>query len=95
MSDKFETYSIMLRILRVTYEDAYIAVPVTNALMKKKEDGSFELDVDALVSEALRISDAQQVEWQVESSKKEPHPTQMPKPENRKLFDAFYHQSQS
>ena len=90
MSAKPGTHSIMLRIRRVTYEDAYVAVPVTNALMKQKEDGTFGVNVDALVAEALRLSDDQQVEWQVESSQKEPHPTQMPKPENRKLFDVFY-----
>ncbi|MEW6712623.1 MAG: hypothetical protein ACOY0R_09205 [Chloroflexota bacterium] len=90
MSDKAGTHSIMLRIRRITYEDAYVAVPVTDALMRKKEDGSFGLDVDALVVEALRISDDQQVEWQVESSEKEPHPTQKPKPEDRKVHDAFH-----
>lgn len=90
MSAQPETYSIMLRIRRVTYEDAYVAVPVTNALMKQKEDGTFGVNVDALVAEGLRLSDDQQVEWQVESSQKEPHPIQMPKPENRKVFDVFY-----
>lgn len=92
MSDTPKTHSIMLRIRRVTYEDAYVAVPITSALMKEKEDGTIGLDVDAFVAEAVQISDNQQVEWQVESSQKEPHPMQIPKPENRASFDAFYHQ---
>ena len=93
MPDKPETHSVMLRVRRITYEDAYVAVPVTTAIMEKKEDGTYGLNVDALVAEALRISNNQQVDWQVESSQKEPHPIQMPKPENRQIFDAYYHET--
>jgi hypothetical protein len=42
------TYSIALRLRRVTYEDAYIAVPVTDAIVKKAEDGSFRIDPAAM-----------------------------------------------
>ena len=41
MADHAKTFSVMLRVRRVTYEDAYIAVPVTNKLMMEKADGSF------------------------------------------------------
>ena len=93
MDDTSKTYSVALRVRRVTYEDAYVAVPVTTAIMEKKEDGTYGLNVDALVAEALRISNNQQVDWQFESFQKEPHPIQMPKPENRQIFDAYYHET--
>lgn len=93
MSDKAETYSVMLRVRRVTYEDAYVAVPVTEKIMKEKEDGSFGLHIDAFVAEALRISYDPRVEWKIESSQREPHPTQMPKPEDREKFDDYYYET--
>ena len=93
MSDENETHSIMLRVRRITYEDAYVAVLVTDAIMEKKEDGTFGLDVDAFITEALRISNDQRVEWKAESSQTEPHPIQMPKPEDRQKFDSYYYKT--
>jgi hypothetical protein len=75
---------------RVIYEDAYVAVPVTEALMTKKEDGSFGLDTSAFEAEAIRISHDPRVEWQVESSHLELHPTQQPMPDDRRCLDTFY-----
>jgi len=93
MSDNNTSNSIMLRVRRTTYEDAYVAVPVTDKVMETKEDGTFGINFDAFVSEAIRISNNQQVEWQIESSQTEPHHLQTPKPERRQLFDAFYHEN--
>ena len=90
MSEEQNTYSIALRVRRVTFEDAYIAVPVTDAIMKPKEDGTLGIDFEALVAEAIRISNDSRVEWRIESSHLEPHPLQGPKPDDRKSFDAFY-----
>ncbi len=84
------SYSIALRVRRVTYEDAYVAVPVTEAIMKKKEDGKPGIDFEKLVAEGIRISKDSRVEWQVEESKTEPHQIQQAAPEGRKSFDAFY-----
>ncbi len=92
-----ESFSIAIRVRRVTYEDAYVAVPVTDKLMQKKPDGTLQLapdgtahiDPDVLVAEAIRISQDQRVEWKIESSKTEPHPTQQPLPKDRKSFDAI------
>lgn len=84
------TYSIALRLRRVTYEDAYIAVPVTDAVVRPQPDGTFRIDPDALWAEGLRIGKDSRVEWQVESSTTEVHPIQNAAPENRKKLDAFY-----
>ena len=89
MSRDPSTYSVALRVRRVTYEDAYVAVPVTDAIMKMKEDGTPGIDFEKLVAEAIRISKDPRVEWQVEESKTEPHQIQQSPPEGRKSFDAF------
>lgn len=94
MADHAKTFSVMLRVRRVTYEDAYIAVPVTNKLMMEKADGSFGLDSDAFVAEALRMSYDHRVEWIIESSHQEPHPIQIPKPDERHAFDGAAHDTQ-
>jgi hypothetical protein len=41
----------MVRVQRVTYEDAYVTVPITEPIITRKEDETF-----ALVAEAIRIS---------------------------------------
>lgn len=79
--------SVALRLRRTVYEDAYVAVPVTDAVMKKKADGTFGIDFDALAAEAIRIGKDPRVEWKVESSEITAHPTQKPRPENRRSFD--------
>lgn len=90
MSETPKTYSIMMRVRRVIYEDAYIAIPVTDAIMKPKEDGSNGIDMDAFYAEAIRISGDLRVEWQQENITVQSHPIQQPLPEDRTCFDAFY-----
>ncbi|HNT78329.1 MAG TPA: hypothetical protein PKH77_25235 [Anaerolineae bacterium] len=93
MTEETQTYSLMLHVRRVTYEDAYVAVPVTSAIMVEKEGGTFGIDVDAFIAEAIHISSHPQVEWKMESAHVEPHPIQQPLPEDRHSFDAFYENS--
>lgn len=85
-----DTYSIALRLRRVTYEDAYIAVPVTDAVVRPQPDGSLRIDPDALWAEGIRVGQDSRVEWKVESSKTEAHPIQQPPPEGRKKLDTYY-----
>ncbi|PQO25362.1 hypothetical protein C5Y96_23765 [Blastopirellula marina] len=84
------TYSIALRLRRVTCEDAYIAVPVTEAILRPNPDGSMGIDSEALMAEALRIGEDSRVEWQVETISTEPHPIQQAAPADRDSFDAHY-----
>ena len=90
MNEEPQTYSIALRLRRVTFEDAYVSVLVTDAIMQKKEDGSFGLDVDAFIAEAMRMGSDPRVEWKIESTEIEPHPVQGPKPDDRSYFDSYY-----
>jgi hypothetical protein len=50
------TYSIALRLRRITHEDAYIAVPVNDAILEQAEDGSRRINWEAMVAEGIRIS---------------------------------------
>ena len=83
------TYSIALRVRRVTYEDAYIAVPVADAIVRKSEDGSLRVDAEAMCAEGIRISQDSRVEWQIESANTEVHPIQQAAPEWRNSLDTF------
>jgi len=84
-----ETYSIALRLRRITYEDAYIAVPVNDAIVRKAEDGSLRVDSQAMIAEGIRISQDGRVEWQVESTSTEVHPLQQAAPDGRYSFDPW------
>lgn len=84
------TYSIALRVRRIIYEDAYIAVPVTDAITRKAEDGSFRIDPEKMCAEGIRISQDHRVEWQIESTNTEVHPIQQAAPEGRMALDPFY-----
>ena len=90
MSDEAKTFSIALRLRRVIHEDAYVAIPVTDAIIELGEDGKGSINFDALVAEAIRLSADPRVEWKTESCQVEPHPTQQPKPDDRYMFDIFY-----
>jgi len=83
-----ETYSIALRIRRITTEDAYVSVMVTDEILKENADGSSRLDFEKFVAAAIKLGDNPLVEWRVESSHIEPHPTQGPKPDDRRLMDS-------
>ena len=82
---------IVLRLRRVIVEDAYIGVPVTDAIVKAEPepDGSHRLDFDAFVREAIRLSADRRVDWRREDGegRVEVHPTQGPVPDGRTVHD--------
>lgn len=81
------THSVQARVRRVTIEDAFLAVPVTEAVLNEQPDGSFRLNGEAVFREATRIAADLRVPWQAEFIEIVPHPTQCPRPEDRELFD--------
>lgn len=83
-----ENTSIALRVRRVTYEDAYVSVPISDAILKK--DGAKQsINFEAFVAKAIEMSKDKRVEWKVESSNIEAHPTQQQAPPERKRFDGI------
>ncbi len=90
MAEEQKTVSIALRLRRVIFEDAYVAVPVTDAIIQVNEEGRGSIDFDAFVAEAIQISKDTRVEWKSEEMRTEAHPIQGPVPEDRFLFDAYY-----
>jgi hypothetical protein len=87
MSEPPRSYSILARVRRVTYEDAYIVVPVTERILTPRDDGTLGIDTDQFWAEALRLSADPQVTWATESTDVSTHPIQQPLPDNRHPFD--------
>lgn len=50
-------------------------------------DGTYRMDFDAFVREAIRLSEQETVDWAVEEHSVNPHPTQQPVPADRRVFD--------
>ena len=86
MDNENKIYSIVLRVRRVIHEDAYISVPATMEIMKENDNGSFGIDFEKFVVEAINLSKHSNVDWQIETSYVETHPVQSPKPEERQSF---------
>ena len=95
MNEENKTYSIALHLRRVIYEDAYVAVPVTDAIMKPNGDGTGTVDYEAFVAEAVKLGEYPGVDWQVEGAHTEAHPVQGPHPEGRRIFDSHYSQHEA
>jgi hypothetical protein len=85
-----DTYSIQVRLRRTCHEDAFVSVPVTDAIVDRQPDGTGRINPKALVAAAMQISKDPRVEWKRESMETTMHPVQCPLPEGRSSFDAFY-----
>jgi hypothetical protein len=79
----------VIRLRRTTHEDAYVAVPLTDAVMRTEPepDGTYRIDFEAFVREAVRLSATPGVDWRAEEESVAMHPLQGPVPEGRTVFD--------
>ena len=83
---------VVMRLRRVIVEDAYVGVPVTEAIMKPEPepDGTYRIDFDAFKREAIRLSADANVDWRRETdveTRTDIHPMQGPVPDGRVVFD--------
>ena len=71
-----ENYSISVRLQRTTVEEAYVAVPVTRAVMQDEpgEDGSYRLDGKKIFAAAVELGGA--ADWLPEDQQVVVHPIQ-------------------
>lgn len=90
MSEEINMCSVLVRVQKVTYEDAYISVPLVGDVIKINPDNSTEMDMDAFTEQAIRISENEKVAWKIESITTDLHPIQGPKPEDREQFDGYH-----
>ena len=76
-----KTYSISVRVRRVTTEEGYVRVPVTDAVMAdaREPDGKFHLDGQKVFAEAVKISAVLDT-WTVEDREITVHPVQKAPP---------------
>jgi len=75
---------------RVIHEDAYVSLLIDEKVIRLLEDGTSTIDLEKFVAEAIRISAAPGVDWQVESIQTDAHPTQAVRPADRRVMDSFY-----
>ncbi|MGW0908669.1 hypothetical protein [Streptomyces sp. NPDC002853] len=70
------SYSISVRLQRTTVEEAYVSVPVTDALMQEEraEDGSYRLDTQKFVAAAIELQGG--ADWAPEDQQVALHPIQ-------------------
>ena len=82
-----------MRLRRVIVEDAYVGVPVTEAIMKSEPepepDGTYRIDFEAFTREAIRLAADATVDWRREDAemRTDIHPTQGPVPDGRVVHD--------
>ncbi|MEV6898505.1 hypothetical protein [Amycolatopsis sp. NPDC051372] len=74
------TYSISVRLQRTTVEEAYVSVPVSEAVLRDgpEADGSMRLDPEKVMAAAVELGRA--AEWSAEDLRVTPHPIQKPRP---------------
>ena len=89
MNEQPKTTSIVFHLRRVVHQDAFVAVPVTDAIMKLDENGQPSIDWDAFVAQATQLGQHEGADWQVEEMQTAPHPVQCPIPEGRQVLDGF------
>jgi hypothetical protein len=79
------TYSIAVRVRRVTTEDAYVRVPVTDEVMAADldADGHRHLDGGKVMALARRLAAAGDAGWEVQEQDIDLHPIQNAPPDGR------------
>jgi hypothetical protein len=70
------TYSISLRLRRITVEYAYVNVPVVGDVVKPDEQGVGRIDGAELTRRAVEMGQRSEVAWYREEQRVEPHPLQ-------------------
>ena len=70
------TYSISMRLRRVTVEYAYVNVPVAGDLIKSDEQGVGRIDVTLMTRKVVEMGQEPEVVWYREEQRLEPHPIQ-------------------
>ena len=84
-----DTYSVLVRLQRTVVLDAYVSVPVTDALLVEQADGTARLDTEKLFVAARQQGDDPRVDWQAESADTQIHPVQKPLPDDRASFNPY------
>ena len=78
------TYSISVRLQRVTTESAHISVPVTEDIMIRQPDGTGRIDGAKMVQRAIELGRSPGVAWQVEGQQVQPHRSRRRYPGSRR-----------
>ena len=80
------TYSVSLRLRRVTVEYAYVNVPIVDEVVKPDGEGVGRIDFAELTRRALEMGVEPEVVWYREDRSIEPHPLQKSPEEGEARF---------
>lgn len=80
------SYSISLRLRRITVEYAYVNVPVVGDVVKPDEQGLGRIDVAELTRRAIEMGQRPEVAWYREEQRVEPHPLQKAPEDDERRF---------
>ena len=73
------TFSVSVRLQRVTTETAYVSVPLSQELFSAKPDGSETIDGERVIAAAIELGRQSETRWSVEGEVViTPHPLQTP-----------------
>jgi hypothetical protein len=71
------TYSISVRLQRVTTETAHVSVPLSQELFYRNPDGSETIDGEKVIAAAIELGGSLATRWSVEGPVViAPHPVQ-------------------
>lgn len=70
------TYSIQIRMQRVSTDHCFISVPVTSDVIDPQPDGTGRINPVRLTEEAIKLAASQDVLWLSEKLEIQPHPIQ-------------------
>lgn len=74
-----KTFSVSVRLKRVTIETAYVSVPLFPELLEPNFDQSGTIDAEKLMQDAVRLGHHPSTVWTVEGQPEiTPHPIQAP-----------------
>jgi len=74
-----KTYSISVRLQRITIEAAHVSVPLSQELFHRNPDGSETIDGEKVMAAAIELGRSLATQWSVEGEVViTPHPLQTP-----------------
>jgi len=74
-----KTFSISVRLQRVTTETAHVSVPLSQELFHSNPDGSETVDGERVIAAAIELGRNPDIRWSVEGEVVvTPHPLQTP-----------------
>jgi hypothetical protein len=70
------SYSVSVRLQRVTVEYSYVSVPISTDIVNEQTDGTARIDTTKLFQRATEIGESADLVWHQENVSVQLHPVQ-------------------